>query len=69
MNSKDTATRQREWRARRKAEGYRMTTVWLDPDVVELLDGLVESSDKSSQAARAELINEAIRQYSITGKS
>jgi hypothetical protein len=64
MNSKDTATRQREWRARRKAEGYRMTTVWLDPDVVELLDGMVEDSEKTPQAARTELINEAIRQYS-----
>jgi metal-responsive CopG/Arc/MetJ family transcriptional regulator len=41
-----------------------MTTVWLDPDVVELLDGMVEDSEKTPQAARTELINEAIRQYS-----
>ena len=41
-----------------------MTTVLLDPDVAKLLDGMVEGSEKSTQAARTELINEAIRQYS-----
>jgi hypothetical protein len=44
-----------------------MTTVWLDPDEVELLGRMVERSDKSSQAARTELINEAIRQHSNNG--
>ena len=60
---KTTATRQREWRARRKAEGQQQVTVWLDPDTGKLLDGMVGKQDKPKQTARQDIINKAIRHY------
>ena len=62
-DSKDTATRQREWRAKRRAEGRQMVTVWLDPDTGKLLDDMVSKQDKPKQTARQDIINEAIRHY------
>jgi len=61
---KDTATRQREWRARRKAEGYRMTTVWLDPDTAKLLEKMVDKHCFTPpNAAKQDIINRAIGHY------
>jgi hypothetical protein len=65
--AKDVAERQKEWRARRKAEGYRMVTVWLDPDVVQILDGLIAKHERTPNSARAELINQAIRATFLAG--
>jgi hypothetical protein len=58
---KTTATRQREWRARRKAEGHQQVTVWLDPETAKVLAEMVASHDKPKQTARQEIINKAIR--------
>jgi ABC-type Zn2+ transport system substrate-binding protein/surface adhesin len=60
---KDTATRQREWRAKRMAEGQQMVTVWLDPDTAKVLAEMVIKQDKPKQTARQEIINEAIGHY------
>ena len=57
---KTTAERQKEWRERRKAEGYQMLTVWLDPDVSEALKKAVMKSD-TPQAERQKMINDALR--------
>jgi hypothetical protein len=62
---KTTATRQREWRARRKAEGHQQVTVWLDPDTAKLLDEMVNRQDKPKQTARQNIINKAIRHYAL----
>jgi hypothetical protein len=60
---KDTATRQREWRAKRRAEGQQMVTVWLDPDTGKLLDSIVSKQGKPKQTARQDVINKAIQHY------
>ena len=60
---KTTATSQREWRARRKAEGHQQVTVWLDPDTAKFLDEMVSRQDKPKQTARQDIINKAIRHY------
>ena len=57
---KSTAERQRQWRKKRAEQGYEMHTVWLDPDVVQGLNRLLDGSDKP-QAERTRLINEAVR--------
>lgn len=59
---KTSAERQREWRQRRLAEGYRMHTVWLDPDVSEQLEGVIEGH-RAPQGERQRLINEALRKH------
>lgn len=61
MKPKDTASRQREWRAKRRAEGHQMITVWLDPETAGVLDDLV--GDQPKQKARQEIIRKAIRHY------
>jgi len=57
---KTNAHRQKEWRDKRKADGYEMHTVWLDPDVAEHLNKYLDESEKP-QAERTRLINEAVR--------
>lgn len=57
---KSTAERQRQWRKKRAEQGYEMHTVWLDPDVVQGLNRLMDGSEKP-QAERTRLINEAVR--------
>jgi hypothetical protein len=57
---KTNADRQKEWRDKRKADGYEMHTVWLDPDVAEQLNKYLDGSEKP-QAERTRLINEAVR--------
>ena len=57
---KTNADRQKAWRDKRKADGYEMHTVWLDPDVAELLNKYLDGSEKP-QAERTRLINEAVR--------
>ena len=57
---KSAAERQKAWREKRKAEGYQMHTVWLDPDVsAKLEDRLGEVENKQSK--RQELINKLLR--------
>jgi len=57
---KTNADRQKAWRDKRKADGYEMHTVWLDPDVAEQLNKYLDGSEKP-QAERTRLINEAVR--------
>lgn len=57
---KTNASRQKAWRDKRKADGYEMHTVWLDPDVAEQLNKYLDGSEKP-QAERTRLINEAVR--------
>ena len=57
---KTNANRQKAWRDKRKADGYEMHTVWLDPDVAEHLNKHLDGSEKP-QAERTRLINEAVR--------
>lgn len=57
---KTTAERQKEWRERRKAEGYEMITVWLEPDVSKALNKAISASDKP-QTERQKVINSALR--------
>jgi hypothetical protein len=58
--AKTNADRQKAWRDKRKADGYEMHTVWLDPDVAEHLNKYLDGSEKP-QAERTRLINEAVR--------
>jgi hypothetical protein len=58
---KSSSERQKAWRDRRKAEGYEMHTIWLDPDVADSLAKYLEGADKP-QAERTRLINEAVRE-------
>ena len=44
-----------------------MVTVWLDPDVVQILDGLIAKHERTPNSARAELINQAIRATFLAG--
>ena len=57
---KTNADRQKAWRDKRKADGYEMHTVWLDPDVAEQLNKYLDGSEKP-QAERTRLINKAVR--------
>lgn len=57
---KSAAERQRQWRQNRKADGYQMHTVWLDPDIATALDQAIESAEPK-QAKRQQIINEALR--------
>jgi hypothetical protein len=57
---KSNSERQKLWRDKRKAQGYEMHTIWLDPDVVQGLNRLLDGSQKP-QTERIRLINEAIR--------
>ena len=57
---KTNADRQKAWRDKRKADGYEMHTIWLDPDVAQGLSRLLDGSEKP-QAERTRLINEAVR--------
>lgn len=59
---KTTAERQREWRQRRRDEGYEMHTVWLDPDVAELLAGAT-GGHRAPQGERQRIINDALRKH------
>lgn len=56
---KTTAERQKEWRERRKAEGYEMLTIWLDPEVSVKLKKAVLESD-TPLVDRQKLINLAL---------
>lgn len=67
MTGKTAAQRQRQWRDKRKAEGYQMHTFWLDPDVAQALDRVTEGSG-SKQADRQRVINDALRQVLQCGK-
>jgi hypothetical protein len=60
MTGKTVAQRQQQWRAKRKEAGYQMHTVWLDPDVAQALDSVIEGAG-SKQADRQRLINQYIR--------
>ena len=59
--TKTTAERQREWREKRKAQGYEMHTVWLDPDVAKKLNERLRNSEKK-QSDRQQLINQTLRE-------
>jgi hypothetical protein len=68
--AKDTAVRQREWREKRKAEGYQMLTVWLEPETAQMLEDMAErNQDESKLAAKTRLVNEAIRRIWDWGKA
>lgn len=63
---KSGAERQKAWRKNREAEGYRMVTVWLDPDVAKALETTTDRHrpDTGRQAGHTErqrMINEALR--------
>lgn len=58
--AKTTAQRQRQWREKRKAEGYQQHTIWLDPDVAAALDVAIQGAE-SKQAERQRMINVALR--------
>lgn len=60
MSAKTLSERQRQWRDKRKKEGYQMHTIWLEPDVARGLDGLLEGSEKK-QVDRQRIINEILR--------
>lgn len=64
MKAKTSAQRQQQWREKRKAEGYQMHTVWLEPDVTKALDAVIEDSE-TKQADRQKIINECLRKYLI----
>jgi len=57
---KSNAERQRQWRQQRIEQGYEMHTVWLDPDVADLINAKLNDSN-TPQAERTKLINDAIR--------
>jgi hypothetical protein len=64
MKAKTSAQRQQEWRNKRKAEGYQMHTVWLEPDVAKALDAVIQGSE-SKQADRQKVINQWLRKSLI----
>ncbi len=66
MKAKTSAQRQQEGRKKRKAEGYQMHTVWLEPDVAQALDAVIQDSD-TKQADRQRIVNECLRRC-ITGQ-
>jgi hypothetical protein len=59
---KSTAERQRQWRKKRAEQGYEMHTIWLDPDVAQLLNEKISGSD-TPQAERTKLINQSVKAY------
>lgn len=59
---KSNSERQKAWRDKRKADGYEMHTIWLDPDVAESLGKCLDESEKP-QAERTRIINEALRGF------
>lgn len=61
MTAKTTAGRQKEWRERRKAQGYEMHTIWLDPDVAKKLNDKLRKAEKV-QSQRQEIINQVLRE-------
>ena len=58
---KSTAERQKAWRQKREAEGFKMVTVWIDPDVSQELEAV--TGGQSRHTERQRIINEALRQY------
>jgi len=63
---KTNADRQKAWRDKRKSDGYEMHTIWLEPDVVQGLNRLLDGSEKP-QAERTRLINDAVRAMLFSG--
>lgn len=61
---KTSAQRQKQWRDRRKADGYQMITIWLEPDVARALDAAVNDSG-TKQAERQRVINQSLRRCLI----
>lgn len=64
MNTKTSAQRQQQWREKRKAEGYQMHTVWLEPDVAKAIDAALKDSE-TKQAVRQKIINQCLRKCLI----
>jgi hypothetical protein len=64
MKAKTSAQRQQQWREKRKAEGYQMHTVWLEPDVAEALDAAIRDSE-TKQTDRQKIINDCLRKCLI----
>jgi hypothetical protein len=64
MKAKTSAQRQQEWRNKRKAEGYQMHTIWLEPDVAQALDAVIQGSE-NKQADRQKVINQWLRKSLI----
>jgi hypothetical protein len=60
MSAKTTAERQKAWRAKRQAEGHRLVTVWLDPDVAAAVN-----LGSLSHAELQRLVNDAVRKALI----
>jgi len=58
---KTTAERQKAWRTKRKAEGFSVVTVWLEPDVVTMLDAVAKGPGQ--HAERQRIINAALREF------
>lgn len=58
---KTPAERQKEWRERKEVEGFKMITIWLEPDVAKALSKASIESD-TPFADRQKLINLALRE-------
>jgi hypothetical protein len=56
---KSAAERQKAWRQKRDAEGFRMVTVWLDPDVARELEKVTGGQKQHTERQR--IINQALR--------
>ena len=64
--TKTNAERQREFRERRKAEGYRRLTVMLDPGTVQAIEDcmdMIATPDKKATASREQIVRAAIITY------
>lgn len=57
--AKSNSERQKEWRKRRKEQGYEMHTFWLEPDVADLVNEALKDSE-NKQKDRTKLINKAL---------
>jgi hypothetical protein len=64
MKAKTSAQRQQQWREKRKADGYQMHTIWLEPDVAKALDAAIRDSE-TKQADRQKVINQWLRKSLI----
>jgi len=58
---KTTAERQKAWRTKRKAEGFSVVTVWLEPDVARELERVTGGQKQHTERQR--IINQALRSY------